>query len=178
MFFIWIGGIAGVITIVAAISWAMSAYRRNRAANLTMEIIEAFELELLLRETSIHPEAFARRYSREECNSWYHGEVTRWVKTFDTILKSLILADHIILVNARSATPQYKSLIDFLPENLRKDFGDEMLDFVKDGLDDRAESKMRRRKFVFSEILSLGFFIGKVRILGFRRELRRTVRKD
>lgn len=67
----------------------------------------------------------------------------------------------------------YSHLLQQMPQEFRQQFAQEMLDYVQEGLEERAATGRSRRAFIVLETWDLVLSIGKKRLLNFRHRKRR-----
>ena len=156
-FFIWIGGVAGLVT------------------------LGRFLLQLMLRRrTGDNSLKYAANWARVwnlkiDFNEGTLPQYRRWRWKY---LGYQTSKDDITYVNPVRKVrlpmpPTYREICRYLPTEFQE-FKEEIIQYLEDGVGDRAPEK--RKGFLRSESFSLVLFIGKFQLFKLKKSWRRTIK--
>lgn len=102
----------------------------------------------------------------------------KWTKTTKTQIDEL--AKYIIFPKKEEHLYQEPPRIiintaRFLPKELRDQFKDEIIDYVRDGIAERIQNKRSKKLFIISETWKLVLLVGKWKLFGFMLRRRKSI---
>lgn len=182
-YLVWVSGAAGLVTMGVFFRHILRRHSTNIKDYLNLDKpIETYDHQLGKTTRMLKLGDIYEMVARDRIEGVYRGESSDWLseeelRKYRKLWQLLTREKHVVSISKRLRRPPaprgFRLLGRYLPKEL-EDHREELLQYLEDGLADRASKK--QKQFLRSETFNLGFFIGKTRLFKFSKSWRRTIR--